>query len=119
MVQDIEADSNDVFSIPFWKESDGSSKTSLGLAQFCSSLGRSVLSHDDTVLGSTRLLKSAQRSQRTRIIDSADHDMSGMRRSQMFSHGLKAGAEFSIPVQIRHPAMRGARKHEVDAYQQS
>src|SRR5207245_7112592 len=51
LVEDVEADPDQVFSIAFWKESDRSDKASLGLAKFRSALGGSVLPHDGAGFG--------------------------------------------------------------------
>src|SRR4029077_5480458 len=91
LVQDVEADSNNVLAIPFRKVCDRSYKASLGLAQLRSALGRSVLPHDGAVLSTTRFLKRAQSSQSTGVIDAANQRMPGMRRSQMSAHRFKAG----------------------------
>ena len=61
LVQDVEADSDQVFSIALWKVCDRSNKASLGLAQFRSALGGSVLPHDGAVFRATSLLKGTQR----------------------------------------------------------
>src|SRR5882724_1690052 len=105
LVQDVETNANDVLSIFFRKVSDRTYKASLGFAQFGSAFWRSVLPHDGAILGASRFLECAQRSQRAGVVDAADQYMPGMRRPQMPPDCFKAGAEFSIAFKISDAAV--------------
>src|SRR5450631_1924743 len=59
MIQNIEAESNQVFAISFWKERDGAKKPRIGLAQFRAAFRRSVVSHDGAGFAASRFLEGA------------------------------------------------------------
>ena len=78
LVEDVEADSNQVLTVALGKVSHGTDKSSFGLTEFRSSFRRRILSHNDAVLCPARFLKGTQGTKCARIIDGPNNHMPGV-----------------------------------------
>src|SRR5262249_6822698 len=105
LVQDIQADSNQIFAIAFRKIRDRADQPRVGLPQFQPSLGRGVLPHDGAVLRPSGFLKSPQGAESAGIVDGAHHLATGARSAQMPAYGFKASPQIPVAIKVSDAAV--------------
>lgn len=108
LVKDVEADANQILTVPLGEVSHRTDKSRFGLTEFRSPFRRGILPHNDAVLRAARFLKSAEGAKCARIINGPDHHMPGVRETQVLAHGFKAGPQFTVAFQVSHAAIRRA-----------
>src|ERR1700744_195996 len=81
------------------------------------SFRRSILTHDRAALTAAGLFKSAQRTQSTQVVVSADQDFPCGRESEVPAHRGQTWGKFSISIKVSHAAVLGTRQHKMEAHQ--